>query len=333
MQKVLVVRIGRLGDTIMATPVIEALHQALGTGTSIDFVTSPGASAHILELDQRVSRVFAVAHRSTPWRLNRGKRALEQHSRQHPYDLVINLECGEECDDFIRFVHHQEFCGRPLVEPRHNANRHCVDTEKSIYAGMLGETITAAAETSLQLNLDEPALPVPAGSDYVVINPGFSGIQKAGYRSHRAWPPAHWQKLITLLHESAGFSVLINGTGDEQQYFASLLECPGVFSLFGSSLADLASVLAGSRALITLDTGTMHLGIALGTPVVSLFGPTNPLLTGPYSKQVPHDVLVSAVDCQPCVNTPGQKQCSFNRCMSELQPEKVFEAGQALLTH
>lgn len=331
MQRVLVIRIGRLGDTIMATPVIGALRQAYGSTVLIDFATGPGASAAILEMDRRINRVFAIAHRNTPWRVHRAKRELEKHSRRLPYDLVINLEVGNECDDFVKFTHCSEFCGRPLQQPQHLPDRHCVDTEKSIYAEMLGSEVTAAAETSLQLRVDPQELPAPAGAAYVVVNPGFSGIQRPGYRSHRGWPQAHWQKLIELLTASGSLSVLINGTSDEQQYFASLLKAHGVYSLFGSSLPALAAALSNARVLITVDTGTMHLAMALATPVLALFGPTNPVLTGPYSKKVPHNVLVSGVDCQPCVKTPLQKKCSFNRCMSELAPGQVFDACQELL--
>ena len=333
MQRILVVRIGRLGDTIMATPVIEALHQAYGSAVSIDFAASPGASAYILEMDSRINRVFSIAHRSTPWRFHRVKREIEQQSREHPYDVVINLECGRECDDFIKFVHHREFCGRPLVEPKHSPDRHCVDTEKSIYAELLGPEVTYASETSLQLQTDLQDLPAPPGSEYVVINPGFSGVQRPGYRSHRGWPETHWQKLIGLLNGSAGLLVLINGTNDEQPHFESLLQLPGVHSLFGSSILGLAHALLNAKGLISMDTGTMHLAMALGTPVIALFGPSNPELTGPYSKKVPHRVLVSGVDCQPCIKTPAQKQCSFNRCMSELEPEQVFETCQKLLNN
>jgi ADP-heptose:LPS heptosyltransferase len=331
MQRVLVVRIGRLGDTILATPVIEALQQAYGADVLIDFAASPGASAFILESDRRINRVFAIAQRRTPWRFHRVKRALEQQSRQHPYDLVINLECGRQCDDFIRFVHCREFCGRPLIKPRHQAGRHCVDTEKSIYAGLLGREITAAAEPSLQLTLEPVVLPVPPESGYIVINPGFSGLTRPGYRSHRGWPEAHWQRLIELLNGTAGLSILINGTADEQRHFATLLHNPGVHSLFGSSLPTLITALRNARALVTVDTGTMHLAAALGTPVVALFGPGNPVLTGPYSRNTPHRVLASGVDCQPCINTPQQKRCTFNRCMAELEPGLVFYVCRELL--
>jgi len=324
MRRVLVIRIGRLGDTILATPVIEALQSSLGTGVLIDFVCSPGASALILGLDERINRVFPVSRRRVPWRIHSAKREIEQHSRENPYDLVINLECGDECDDFIKFVHSHKYCGRPLTQSTHRIDRHCVDTEKTIYADLLGVKATDAAETSLQFKLDPPSLSVPLNQDYIVINPGFSGLQGKGYRRHRTWPESHWLRLIELLGQGDAIPVLINGTSDEEQFFSSLLQVPGAHSLFGSSLPTLAKALTHARCLVSVDTGTMHLATALGTPVVALFGPGNPVLTGPYSKHASHQVLASGVDCQPCVGTAEQKTCTFNRCMSELEPEQVF---------
>jgi len=191
--------------------------------------------------------------------------------------------------------------------------------------------VTAAAETSLQLDMDPQMLPIPVDSGFVVINPGFSGLQKGGYRAHRGWPVAHWQRLIELLTEHHDLSVLINGTSEEQEYFVSLLQLPGVYSLFGSSLPTLATALINADCLITVDTGTMHFASAVQTPVLALFGPTNPELTGPYSNKLPHSMLISGVDCQPCFKTPEQKRCGFNRCMSELMPERVFETCQQIL--
>ena len=91
-----------------------------------------------------------------------------------------------ETNDFIRFVHGREFCGRPRMEPAHRSDRHCVDTEKTIYRDLLGIDVTDAAETSLQPKMETQSLPVPLGGDFVVINPGFSGLGRRGYRCHRA---------------------------------------------------------------------------------------------------------------------------------------------------
>jgi len=330
-KKVLVIRIGRLGDTILATPVIEVLLDHFGDHISIDFVTSTGASARILAMDQRVNRVFPVSHRNLHWRVHPEKRELGRYSRQHPYDLVINLECGKQCDDFIRFVHHKAFCGRPLVSPAHRADRHCVDTEKSIYADLLGHEVTAIAETCLQISLETTPLPVEDDREFVILNPGFSGIKRAGYRSHRGWPVDHWLRLIGLIREHTSLAIVINGILEEQPYFLDLLQQDRVFSLFGSDLPALMFALTKACALVSVDTGTMHLAAALGTPVVALFGPGNPRLTGPYGQQVPHRILSSGVDCQPCVKTPMEKKCTFNRCMNGLQAGDVFVNLQQLM--
>jgi heptosyltransferase-2 len=324
--RVLVIRIGRLGDTVMATAVIEPLRKSFGSDVLIDFVVSPGVSQVILSMDRRINRVFPIAHRRIPWRFHAAKRTLGKFSRAAPYDLVINLECGPQCDDFIEFIHSREFLGRPLVKTQHIPGRHCVDTEKTIYADALGVAATASAGPLLKLLPSPKAQPNGINGDYIVLNPGFSGIQKQGYRSHRNWPIEHWVKLIDLITQQTGLTVAINGTQEETRFFDSLLEMPGVHSLFGSSLPALIRVLEGARSLISVDTGTMHLATALGIPVITLFGPSNSELTGPYSHKAPCKVLTSGLDCQPCYGTPLQKQCASNRCMQMLSPEDVYNA-------
>jgi ADP-heptose:LPS heptosyltransferase len=254
------------------------------------------------------------------------KRALGKYSRDTPYDLVVNLECGAQCDDFVKFVHTREFHGRPLIQPRHIPGRHCVDTDKSIYAGVLGVEAMAAAEPLLKLQPDPEHQSISVDGDYVILNPGFSGIQRQDYRSHRSWPNRHWGTLIGLITQHSGLAVAINGTEEERQYFDSLLEMPGVHSLFGTSLPTLIRTLERARCVISVDTGTMHLATALGIPVIALFGPSDFELTGPYSSKVPCRVLTSGIDCQPCYQTPLQRQCTFNRCMQTLRPEEVYGA-------
>jgi heptosyltransferase-2 len=206
-----------------------------------------------------------------------------------------------------------------------------VDTEKSIYAQRLGPDLVEAAGPALDIQVDRELPPEFGNCGHVILNPGFSGVLKRGYRSHRAWPLDHWAGLIELIRERTGLPVVINGTEKERANFAPLLALPGVHSLFGSSLETLIFMLSTARCLVSVDTGTMHLSAALGTPVVALFGPTNPGLTGPYSKQADCAVLQSGVDCQPCFRTRNEKRCSLNRCMRELNPQAVFESLERLV--
>ncbi len=328
---VLVIRIGRLGDTVLATPIIEPLRQVFGPQVKIDFAVSPGASKTILTLDHRINQVFPISHRRLPWHISPEKRALRRHSGSVPYDLVINLECGAQCDDFIEFVHAREFCGRPLNQPQHLPGRHCVDTEKSIYASVLGLEATAAADPSLDIPPDPEIHPIESTQNYVIFNPGFSGMQKKDYRSHRNWPTGHWAELIDLITRRSDLDIVINGTEQERHCFETLLEIPRVHSLFGSSLPALVLALKKAKSVVSVDTGTMHLAMALGTPVIALFGPSIPGLTGPYSSKVPYRVLSSGIDCQPCYRTSLYKQCVFNRCMQALKPDLVYDALEGMM--
>jgi len=328
----LIIRIGHLGDSVLATTILDPLRTVFGGDLRVDFAAGLGASAAILQLDQRVNRVFSIAHRRLHWRFETGKRQLRSEASKQPYDLVVNLECGSECDDFARFVEHRAFCGRPFANPQHSRVRHCVDTEKSIYEEWLGRSAVRTAQPRLQVDPEAlPGRPV-ASEPFVILNPGFAGLGREDYRGHRAWPAHHWMRLIETITGAKGWAVAMNGAQAEQPVLEPLLKLSGVRSLVGSSLPELVSAIRSARCVVSVDTGTMHLAAALGTPVVALFGPTIPALTGPYSKDTPVRVLTSGIGCQPCDRTTALKRCSFNRCMAELQPGAVFAALQEIAT-
>ncbi|HYH04381.1 MAG TPA: glycosyltransferase family 9 protein, partial [Bacillota bacterium] len=87
------------------------------------------------------------------------------------------------------------------------------------------------------------------------------------------------------------------------------------------TLGELAAFLCEIKLLITVDTGPMHLANAVGTPVVALFGPTDPHIWGPRGK---HDrVLYGAVNCAPCW---GKGECLEHHCMTEIKVSDVLKA-------
>lgn len=92
-------------------------------------------------------------------------------------------------------------------------------------------------------------------------------------------------------------------------------------------LSELITELKTCRLLLTNDTGTMHLAAALGVPTVSLFGSTEPVLTGPLGAR--HTVLRHHVPCSPCF----KRECPFGHyeCMTGLTPVRVAEAVRKAL--
>ncbi|MBI4324757.1 MAG: lipopolysaccharide heptosyltransferase II [Chloroflexi bacterium] len=98
-----------------------------------------------------------------------------------------------------------------------------------------------------------------------------------------------------------------------------------VWNLAGTTgLRELCALLKACRALLTNDTGPMHVAAAVGTPVVAPFGSTSPELTGPGLPGDPrHHLLQAAVPCAPCF----RRECPIDfRCMARLSVEQVVQA-------
>jgi heptosyltransferase-2 len=90
---------------------------------------------------------------------------------------------------------------------------------------------------------------------------------------------------------------------------------------------QLAAILRGSCLLLTNDTGPMHVADAVGTPIVAIFGPTDPVTTSPSGNR--HTLVRQPMDCSPCL----QRVCPLghHRCMTEVTVEQVAAAAEAWL--
>ena len=74
-----------------------------------------------------------------------------------------------------------------------------------------------------------------------------------------------------------------------------------------------------ARFVVTNDSGPMHIAAALNVPVFAIFGPTNPLRTGPYGK--PHVVIRRGLECSPCY----KKKCKNIQCMELIGVKEVAD--------
>ncbi|MDH7600888.1 MAG: glycosyltransferase family 9 protein [Armatimonadota bacterium] len=103
--------------------------------------------------------------------------------------------------------------------------------------------------------------------------------------------------------------------------------CPQIVDLGGrTSLVEAAGVLAGCELLVGVDSGILHMCAAMGKPVVGLYGPTNPEVTGPQGEG--HIVIRSNVGCSPC----RLKTCKLDRkCMKDIKPVAVIDAVSEIL--
>jgi heptosyltransferase-2 len=174
-----------------------------------------------------------------------------------------------------------------------------------------------------------PAAPGP----YVVFAPG------AAYGKAKQWPPSRFRELARLLLADNRSVVLVGSRGDQDTCseiarIAVGTTVPGgaaVLDLCGTtSLAELAAVMAGACAVVSNDSGAMHLAAAVGAPVVAVFGATNEHRTSPLTRgpDAPSPVIVStSVWCRPCM----LRECPIDhRCMTQVTAQRVLDAVRSV---
>jgi len=148
----------------------------------------------------------------------------------------------------------------------------------------------------------------------------------------KMWPETHWIALIDHV-TSAGMTVVLTGSGydwEQLEKLRSHCHSPALIDNVAGclSLVEITELLAASAAVISVDTGIMHLAAALDCRLVALFGATSPRRWGPLNTNA--RVLYSARDCSPCVSLGLEKGCGLNRCMIDLTPEMVVTELDAL---
>jgi heptosyltransferase-1 len=138
------------------------------------------------------------------------------------------------------------------------------------------------------------------------------------------WLPERFAETGRLLIKR-GLGIVVVGTSRDKDRCRIVADlCPGAVDLSGqTSLGELAAIIKRSKVTVTNDSGSMHLAVALETPVVSIFGPTNPVHIGPYGR--PEAVVRLDLPCSPC-NYRRLRQCPYGHaCMEQLTAGMVLD--------
>ena len=105
---------------------------------------------------------------------------------------------------------------------------------------------------------------------------------------------------------------------------------PGAVNLSGeTTLSELAALIRRATICVTNDSGPMHLAVALGRPVVSVFGPTDPIWIGPYHRQ--DAVLQAKIPCAPCYLRQLSRCPNHHMCMEGISAQMVVERMEIML--
>lgn len=140
-----------------------------------------------------------------------------------------------------------------------------------------------------------------------------------GSKRNKWWPLEHAGN-FTALAKVAGFATVVLG-GPKEAKAAEAFGLPAVSAAGRLSLRGSAALISMSDAMVTTDSGLMHLAQALRTPTIALFGPDDPEISGPVNND--SVVMRTGIPCAPC----RSKACSLpqNDCMRGILPEEVLQ--------
>ena len=174
------------------------------------------------------------------------------------------------------------------------------------------------------------AADVRPSSPYVVLVPGASN------GSAKRWAPLSWAALGDRLSAELGLHVVLCGARSEAPLGVEILAAmqePVQDLIGGTSVPKLGAALLPAALVVAGDTGPLQLAAALGQPVVGIFGPSDPINTGPQGK---HTATVRlGLPCSPCYDLRSPAECKLPdksiACMVQLPVDRVFEAARDLL--
>ena len=289
--RVLIVKTSSMGDVLHTLPALTDAMQAI-PGIQFDWVVEEGF-AQVPSWHPAVSRVIPVAIRrwrkswfSAPIRQERAE--FTRQLRQYRYDAVIDAQGLIKSALLVTRLANGKKHGldcKSAREPlaswfynyRHPISRrqHAVERVRELFAASLNyrkPTERGAYAIASRFLSQSPA----NANRYLVF-------LHATTRDEKHWPEAHWRELIALLAPSGLRIKLPWGASHEHQRALRLAEgFPHVDVLPRLTLQQVAEVLAGAKAVISVDTGLSHLTAALDRPNITLYGPTDPGMIGGY---------------------------------------------------
>ena len=334
---ILLIRLGRLGDVILVTPLLRALHQAF-PAAGIDWVVKQ-EYADLLQGHPCLREVIPL---DTSQGLGRVLK-LAREFRQRRYDLVLDLH-GNPRSYIIS--------GLSGADERRRSRKWSLRRRLLTGLGLnllqnapsvAWRYFTAVQDLGLTPNHTRPELhPPPEAVQHLesllapLPRPRL-GLAPGASRLTKRWPAASFAEAGALLaRRHSGSLVLVGGVEDRAvgQEVCRLLEGHApVLDLTGQlSLPQAAAAIQGLDLLLSNDTGLMHVATAVNTPVVAIFGPTTRELgffpLGPAAAVVEHPNL----GCRPC-SLHGSASCPKGhfRCMLELSPDRVIPVAEKFL--
>ncbi len=326
-QRILLIKPSAIGDVVHTLPILKLVRKRY-PAAHVAWLVTPACSG-LLENHPLLDEVILFDRRrfGKGWRNPRslfGLTSFTVELRRRKFDLVLDLQglfrsgwLARQTGAPIRvgFSNAREFA---TIFYTHrvdvgDSEQHATDRYLKLAASIgcesgpveyvFNTTDTDRARVVEKIGHERP---------YAVLLPGTN------WRTKR-WPIERFAALAWALKDRMGFESVVAGGGND----VALGEKIGGINLAGkTNLPELVALLEGASLVVANDSGPMHIAAALNRPLVAVYGPTNPMRTGPYGKM--DSVVRLDLPCSPCYS----RKCSHQSCLQWLGIEAVMQLAQ-----
>lgn len=342
-KNILVFNPAYLGDTIITTPLIRALH-VLYPDAKISFCVRP-EHADLFYNISFINEVIIFDKRNTQKGFS-GLLKFVKIISNYKFDLIIDLHLSLRSTTLFSMVKNSHIVGFSsavmsyLFDKRVEKKQELCEVERNLMilsvlcddftldeAKQIGGALTAYIDEHLKNNA------------LSFFNTAASRKKIVGIAPGSVWPTKRYpvEYFVNVANDlyGKGYAIALFGGKDDKESlddFAASFKHPYFDFAYKTSLKELPAILSAIDLLLTNDSGAMHISIAAGTPTVSIFGPTvKSLGFFPYDDK---SIVVenNDVDCRPC-GKHGGNTCPKGhfKCMKDINPERVVSAALSIL--
>lgn len=336
-EKILVVGPAWVGDMVMSQSLYIFLKNTR-PGVSIDVLAPPWSEPLLERMPEVTSAIIKpIGH----GQLGLGRRRkLGRALREHHYDQAILLPNSfkSALAPFMARIPRRTGWRGEMRFGLLNDMR-ILDEEKLPL--MVQRFVALGQEADQVLPLDLPAPLLAVDADKVIHCARKFGLDSsrpilalcpgAEFGSAKRWPAEYYGQVATH-YLSLGWQIALFGSAKDSEVTGRIRtacrDSPDCFDLAGrTELAEAVDLLSMANAVLSNDSGLMHIASALQRPVLVIYGATSPTFTPPLSEQ--SDTVIPTIDCAPCF----ERECPLghHRCMRDTSPEQVIAKFEALL--